>query len=666
MDPGPRGSAAADDASGAADADSAALARAWAARIAGLAEAENTRRVDEIVAAAAARGDPRAGWQSRAWAAIGHCNGRVQPADVAAIDAIVADLRAQPRAARALRLAEAAQGMAAVFDAARQPAALARLDAQGDADADPRPPAERVWTDAVRAFLLTGTGRYDEALAATLAAHRLARASGLPLCEFIAARAMSYVFLSTGDVEGALGAFEIERAASRGTVLGRVSGRMNRLLALILAGQPQRVREMLREDPWLDDPATRAGQPTIACLVACALAQTGDVEGALARLPDGDTGVSADEPQLRANRAWARASVLLAAGRAAEARDALQAFVADATAQGIVLSPMNGTQIQRVLSEACEAAGDLPGALAALKASQAHCFTWVASSVRTRLVVLQSESGAAGERFGARLQAVDDAARGLEASASTAAVAAAASPDDDALEAGRRRFVAHVAHEMRNPLNGLVGMTSLLMLSDLDERQRGYVQLAQSSAHMLMQLCSDVLDLARIDAGHFALHPEPMDPAEHARRTVQMLEPLARAKGLPVSLDLGAGLPRTLLADPLRLQQLLMNLLSNAIKFTPAGRIDVCLRWDAAQLRVEVRDTGPGLDAAARAGLFREFAQVGPSRGGTGLGLALCRSLVEQMGGEIGVDSEPGRGSCFWYRLPLSLAAPAAAASAPA
>jgi signal transduction histidine kinase len=291
--------------------------------------------------------------------------------------------------------------------------------------------------------------------------------------------------------------------------------------------------------------------------------------------------------------------------------------------------------------------------------------------MRSRLQALRAADAddpadAGAQRHARRLQAIEAAVADPAPEPASDAVDAA----DAAGGQARERLLAHVMHEMRNPLNGLLGMTSLLMLSQLDDQQRKYVRLAQSSAQMIMGLCNDLLDLARMDAGRLALHPEPADVGAILRETLQILEPLAQAKRLSLEGSIAAALPAPLLVDRLRLRQVCMNLLGNAIKFTPTGRVQMIVEWQPqaprrGELRVTVADTGPGLDAAQRARLFQEFEQVGddPSAAGAGLGLAVCRRLVGLMGGVIDVASQPGHGSAFWFTVPLSQ--PPEAADAP-
>ncbi|MDE2157859.1 MAG: hybrid sensor histidine kinase/response regulator, partial [Burkholderiales bacterium] len=225
------------------------------------------------------------------------------------------------------------------------------------------------------------------------------------------------------------------------------------------------------------------------------------------------------------------------------------------------------------------------------------------------------------------------------------------------------RYFAQVTHEMRNPINGVIGLTSLLMLSQLDETQRRQLKLAKTAAQMLLALCNDVLDLAKIEAGKFELQCAPVDVAAALREAAAVFKPMADQKGLAFTLCIDAALPRPLVCDRQRLQQVVLNLLGNAIKFTAAGSVGLQAGWQpagegAGTLTVEVADTGVGIDAAGQARLFQEFVQTEAGRaqgqGGTGLGLAMCRSLLELMGGGIAVDSEPGQGSRFRFTLPLA------------
>jgi signal transduction histidine kinase len=223
------------------------------------------------------------------------------------------------------------------------------------------------------------------------------------------------------------------------------------------------------------------------------------------------------------------------------------------------------------------------------------------------------------------------------------------------------RFLSHVVHELRNTIGGVMGLSSLLLKSELDDKQRRHAQALQCSSNTLLQLVNDLLDLAKIESGHFALHDEPLALRPWLDEVVAPYKALGDLKGVTVLAAWQAPLPETVHVDPLRLRQVLSNLLSNALKFTRCGRVMVSLaaqplalpgQW---QLALAVQDTGVGMAPEALGQLFEEFRQadnqLAGAPGGTGLGLALCKQLVQRMGGEIGVSSEPGVGSRFWFTV---------------
>ena len=224
-------------------------------------------------------------------------------------------------------------------------------------------------------------------------------------------------------------------------------------------------------------------------------------------------------------------------------------------------------------------------------------------------------------------------------------------------------FLSRISHELRTPLQGVILSADLLTRSRrLENDQRRIVQTIDSSATLLLGLIDNVLDLACIEAGKLTLEPSPFDLHQVIHRVLLALTPQAQAKDLALSFYIDPELPHRLIGDPVRLGQVLINLLGNAIKFTPRGR--VALRtWPEAvgdrqvSLHLEVVDTGIGIAEDDQVRLFQPFEQLGttPHRhpGGTGLGTAIARHLVELMGGQIGVDSQVGRGSRFWIELTL-------------
>jgi signal transduction histidine kinase len=648
--------------------DAQALSRLWL-------DARRSRQqcsddVAPLLAAAQARGEPRTLCLSLAFESLHLWAFCPRHADTApAMAAIQARLRAAGWR-RAIELAEAAVALVHTYDAEPDPHALGPLNAHDADAAQPRPAIERVWTAAALSVLHAGRADYDQALAWALRAEALARESGHDFAVMQAMQALAFTFLSVGDVEGAVSVLPAGIAASQRCGLSALPLHYNLLLAWVVSGRYNEAAQWLAREPAAQAAPALSRVNALCALVALVWAHSGRAEAAAALLAQpehvGLAGVAEEPPAMQANRLWLRAATKRALGHSVAARAELEVGLAQLAAAGAALSPLNGTQLYRVLSEACEACGDFRASLAALKRSQGHCFQWVSASVRSRLQVLHSANAQAdGTVQSQRLLAVDEAVHEAVHEAVNATEARAEHGSDGHTLQRQRRYLQHVTHEMRNPLAGIIGMTSLLMMSDLDDRQRQHLGMAQMSAQMLLALCNDVLDLAKLEAGRFELHPQPVDVADVLSAATGVFRPMAEAQGLTLNCRIDPALPRSLCCDRLRLQQVLMNLLSNATKFTRQGSIVLTADWRAnassqasQALHVRVQDTGPGLDAAARSRLFQEFSQADASvaqrHGGTGLGLALCRSLVTLMGGDIGVDSSPGQGSTFWFFLPLS------------
>ncbi len=234
----------------------------------------------------------------------------------------------------------------------------------------------------------------------------------------------------------------------------------------------------------------------------------------------------------------------------------------------------------------------------------------------------------------------------------------------EALEASRIKseFLANMSHEIRTPLNGILGFTHLLQKSELSPRQLDYLGTIEKSADNLLGIINEILDFSKIEAGKLVLDSIPFNLRDLIQDTLTILAPAAHAKQLELVSLVYRDTPLSLVGDPLRLKQILTNLVSNAIKFTREGTIVVRAmvedeHEDTAQLRISVQDTGIGLSPADVRTLFQAFSQADNSLsrqpGGTGLGLVISKRLIEQMGGEIGVDSTPGEGSQFWINLSL-------------
>jgi CheY-like chemotaxis protein len=236
-------------------------------------------------------------------------------------------------------------------------------------------------------------------------------------------------------------------------------------------------------------------------------------------------------------------------------------------------------------------------------------------------------------------------------------------------------FLANMSHDIRTPMNGIIGYADLLADTPLDDDQQTYVRTIGRSGERLMRLLNDILDLSKIEAGEMTLHPRPFDVPACLRDAARLFAVKAREKGVDLTVDVGAGVPDTLVGDEGRFAQVLNNLLSNAVKFTHEGHVRLTARVaedgsassgdgaagdgatgaglaaDRVRLHVQVEDTGIGIPEAMQGHLFEPFYQVeaGMKRSyeGTGLGLAICKQIVAQMGGRLWVDSAEGAGSTF-------------------
>jgi signal transduction histidine kinase/DNA-binding response OmpR family regulator len=218
---------------------------------------------------------------------------------------------------------------------------------------------------------------------------------------------------------------------------------------------------------------------------------------------------------------------------------------------------------------------------------------------------------------------------------------------------------ATLTHELRTPLNGILGMAGLLEAEALEANEKTYVAAIKQSGEMLLDLITDVLEYARLDAGRIPLESAPFDPETTLQEIAELLSPKAHAKGLEIAVIIRGAPPARVLGDNGRLRQILFNLAGNAVKFTEAGGVTLELESRATgRLRVSVRDTGPGVPPDKQGLIFEEFAQadagVARRHGGTGLGLAIVRRLAQAMGGQVGLASKVGEGACFWVELPLA------------
>jgi signal transduction histidine kinase/CheY-like chemotaxis protein len=235
----------------------------------------------------------------------------------------------------------------------------------------------------------------------------------------------------------------------------------------------------------------------------------------------------------------------------------------------------------------------------------------------------------------------------------------------------KTEFLATMSHEIRTPLNSVLGFAQLLAArNDLPPDARRQVNLIDSAGGALLTVVNDILDFSRVEAGQVELLPQPTSASALLRDTAAIMAPEARAKGLNLDVEIIDPIDALHDLDDARLRQVLLNLLNNAVKFTEQGRIDARLIVEPGdhedRLRFEIVDTGVGVSVEQQPLLFQRFSQVDSSAsrtyGGAGLGLAISRALVELMAGKIGVDSVPGRGSCFWIEIAAPVAEPLAVA----
>lgn len=233
----------------------------------------------------------------------------------------------------------------------------------------------------------------------------------------------------------------------------------------------------------------------------------------------------------------------------------------------------------------------------------------------------------------------------------------------DAPATRQLKFLATLSHEMRTPLNGIIGMNALLLDTALEPNQRAYAESVRESSAALLSLINDLLDYAKIEAGRMEIDQHPFCPQTLIRSIAELLSPRAADKGIEIAAYIDERIPERLIGDEARLRQILINLAGNAVKFTDAGGVSIeahlkSVNADTASMVFDVRDTGIGIPKEMQQKIFEEFAQgesdAERKNEGTGLGLTIAQKIARAMGGTIHVESEPGEGSVFSFELKLS------------
>jgi two-component system sensor histidine kinase/response regulator len=314
-----------------------------------------------------------------------------------------------------------------------------------------------------------------------------------------------------------------------------------------------------------------------------------------------------------------------------------------------IRSPLNSAEVT---------AGILPGTLAGGWQGE----LWNRKRDGTDFLILLS-AAAVMDKYG-NLEATVGVARDITERKRGEAELMRAREHAESATRAKSEFLSNMSHEIRTPLNGVIGMSGLLLDTELTAQQREYADIVRRSGEALLALINDILDFSKIEAGKLEIESYPFDLCEAVEDVNEMLASKAREKNIGLSLDYPPQTPRRFSGDGSRVRQIVTNLVGNAIKFTSNGSVLISVQCEAkqgeqAQMRISVSDSGVGIGPENIGRLFEKFTQVDASTtrnfGGTGLGLAISKQLVNLMGGSIGVESQPGEGSTFWFKLPLQV-----------